>query len=335
MIEPAMYGAIGFLVALLLGLMFLPLVHNRAVRLTRRRLEAATPLSLAEIQADKDQMRAEFAMAARRLELTVEQLRNRAAVQAADLGKKTDAFNRMRLELDEKNVALETRGPDVSHVADDMRAMEAALARRQTEAGAAEALGDAAAESRRAELTAAHARAEALTRRVGELKEDLAAKLALIGDRDATIDTLRQSIEDAQRRFDAVVEENTAKTKRSAMGKLKAEKAAVDGRLREANDAQARALRELSDLRQETETAREAERAEAALLRERIHDIAAEVAKLALSMEGPDGAIGAILATDRIDGNGSGTPADDDAQQSLAGRIRALQARTTHAAATV
>jgi hypothetical protein len=37
MIEPVMYFGIGFLVAALLGLLFVPLVHNRAVRLTMRR----------------------------------------------------------------------------------------------------------------------------------------------------------------------------------------------------------------------------------------------------------------------------------------------------------
>ena len=34
MVEPIMYLAIGFLLAMLLGLMIVPLVHNRAVRLT-------------------------------------------------------------------------------------------------------------------------------------------------------------------------------------------------------------------------------------------------------------------------------------------------------------
>ena len=36
MIEPIMYGAIGFLISMLFGLMIVPLVHNRAVRLTTR-----------------------------------------------------------------------------------------------------------------------------------------------------------------------------------------------------------------------------------------------------------------------------------------------------------
>ena len=102
MIEPIMYLAIGFLVSMLFGLMILPLVHNRAVRLTTRRMEAATPLSMAEIQADKDQLRADFAMSARRLELSVEQLRAKTASQLAELGKKSDAINRIH---DERSVS--------------------------------------------------------------------------------------------------------------------------------------------------------------------------------------------------------------------------------------
>ena len=106
MIEPIMYFGIGFLMAGLLGLVLIPLVHNRAVRLTMRRLEAATPISLAEIQADKDQLRAEFAMSTRRLELSVEQMKAKTASQLAELGKKTDAINRLKVELGEKTAAI-------------------------------------------------------------------------------------------------------------------------------------------------------------------------------------------------------------------------------------
>ena len=98
MIEPIMYFGIGFLVAALIGLVVVPLVHGRAVRLTMRRLEAATPLSMAEIQADKDQLRAEFAMSARRLEMSVEKLKGRTTSQLAELGKKGDAINRLKME---------------------------------------------------------------------------------------------------------------------------------------------------------------------------------------------------------------------------------------------
>src|SRR5258707_14502133 len=100
MIEPIMYFGIGFLVAALMGLVGVPLVHGRAVRLTMRRLEAATPVSMAEIQADKDQLRGEFAMSTRRLEMSVEQLKARSTSQFAELGKKSDAVNRLKSQLE-------------------------------------------------------------------------------------------------------------------------------------------------------------------------------------------------------------------------------------------
>src|SRR5512134_2681034 len=124
MIEPVMYIAIGFLVACMLVIGIIPVVHARAVRLTTRRLEAATPMSMAEIQADKDQLRAEFAMTTRRLEMTVEQMKAKTTSQLAELGKKSDAINRLKLELGEKTAtifALEARDKALK---DQLRATE-------------------------------------------------------------------------------------------------------------------------------------------------------------------------------------------------------------------
>src|SRR3981189_3883779 len=128
MIEPIMYLAIGFLVSMLFGLMIVPLVHNRGVRLTTKRMEAATPLSMGEIQADKDQLRAEFAMSTRRLEMSVEQLKNKSTGQLADLGKKNDVINRLKMELGEKAAtifAIEARDRGIK---DQLRATEDELA---------------------------------------------------------------------------------------------------------------------------------------------------------------------------------------------------------------
>ncbi len=143
MIEPIMYFGIGFLVAALLGLVVIPLVHGRAVRLTMRRLEAATPLSMAEIQADKDQLRAEFAMSTRRLEMSVDQLKNRTTSQLSELSKKTDAINRLKAELGEKSAtifALEARDKALR---DQVRASEEELGvRNSTVQDAERALND-------------------------------------------------------------------------------------------------------------------------------------------------------------------------------------------------
>ena len=125
MVEPMMYFGIGFLVAALFGLMFVPLVHNRAVRLTMRRLEAATPLTIAEIRADKDQLRAEFAMSTRRLEMSVEQMKARATAQLAELGKKTDAINLLKKELGERTAAFFALEARDKALLEQLRATEA------------------------------------------------------------------------------------------------------------------------------------------------------------------------------------------------------------------
>lgn len=106
MVEPIMYFGIGYLFAMLLALGVAPLVHRRAVRLTTRKLEAATPRSMAEIQADKDLQRAEFAMSTRRLEMSVEQLNYERGQQRAELGRKSDVINRLKIEHDAKDVEI-------------------------------------------------------------------------------------------------------------------------------------------------------------------------------------------------------------------------------------
>jgi hypothetical protein len=110
MVEVVMYMAIGFLLGGLVALIAIPLVHNRAVRLTMRRVEASLPQTMAEIQADEDLLRAEFAMAMRRLELDLEKLRDRNARLLAQVSKKTDLANRLLAERDEmKAETLELR----------------------------------------------------------------------------------------------------------------------------------------------------------------------------------------------------------------------------------
>ena len=99
MIKLAMYFSMGFFLASLGALAVVSLVHGRAVRLTTRRLEAKIPSSMAEILADKDLLRAEFATSTRRLETSIEQLRAESASQLAELGRKSDAVNRIKIEL--------------------------------------------------------------------------------------------------------------------------------------------------------------------------------------------------------------------------------------------
>ncbi len=112
MIESLMLCGIGGLTGCLLMLMFVPLVHQRAVRLTKQQIVDATPLMVNEIQADKDRLRAEFAMSVRRLEISLEEMRTKAASRCGDIHKQNAEISRLQLELDRKTAlifALRTR----------------------------------------------------------------------------------------------------------------------------------------------------------------------------------------------------------------------------------
>jgi chromosome segregation ATPase len=123
-----MYAGIGFLAATLIALVVAPLIHGRATRLVRRKLDASTPATMTAMKADKDQLRAEFSMATRRLELTIDRLKARSIEQGAELGHKLDAIARLKEELGEKvaaNFALEARDKALR---DQLRAAEQEIA---------------------------------------------------------------------------------------------------------------------------------------------------------------------------------------------------------------
>jgi chromosome segregation ATPase len=422
MIEPIMYLAIGFLVSMLFGLMIMPLVHNRAVRLTTRRLEAATPLSMAEIQADKDQLRAEFAMSARRLEMSVDQLKNKTTSQLAELGKKSDAINRMKLELGEKNATIFSLEAREKAVKEQLRATEEEFtAKTEALRGAEQALKDKqselakinaelseramTAESRQVELMAVRAQIDALKHRVGDAEKefaatqarleqersdsekatrelaearsrvenlsqrvtdldrqlivqvkeaemlgnrvnDLEARLAtqgkMLAERDFENNQLRQAREAAERTANELRVEIAALNeggKSPMIEKLRAEKAAVEEQLRVARDERAKLQRDINAIQQQAESSWATERMENALLRERINDIAAEVAKLAMQLEGPNSPIEAMLAAEPAVSVKAAKPANGappaaaipEGGGTLAERIRALQFHASRA----
>ena len=104
MIESLMLCGIGLLAGCLLTLLFTSAVHQRAVRLTRQQLTDATPLTAKEIQAEKDQLRAQFAMSVRRLEIGMEDMRAKAMSRSVD--KQHAEVSRLQVELDRKTAMM-------------------------------------------------------------------------------------------------------------------------------------------------------------------------------------------------------------------------------------
>jgi chromosome segregation ATPase len=110
LVQSVLFFALGFLCAGFLALMVAPAVWRRAVALTRRRIEASIPLTRSEIQADKDRIRAEYAMATRRLEMNVKALREKAAEQLVEINRGREALKGLAVERTDKNHALAELG---------------------------------------------------------------------------------------------------------------------------------------------------------------------------------------------------------------------------------
>ncbi|KAI95436.1 hypothetical protein T281_05570 [Rhodomicrobium udaipurense JA643] len=84
MIQAAMLIALGFLIASLIGVLLAPSMWARAARLSRKKLESSLPLTLSEIQAAQDQLRASYAVRMRRLETALASAKQKAANQLVD-----------------------------------------------------------------------------------------------------------------------------------------------------------------------------------------------------------------------------------------------------------
>jgi hypothetical protein len=84
-IQSIMLVALGFLSAILLGLIVAPAYRNRAVRLTTQRLKERLPLSEDEVRADKDRLRAAYAIKVHKLEMKVDQSKLEKARQTIEI----------------------------------------------------------------------------------------------------------------------------------------------------------------------------------------------------------------------------------------------------------
>jgi len=107
MIDALMYGALGFFSGCLLALMLAPPLWNRAVKLTTRRLEATMPMTLNDIQADKDQLRAEYAIELRKVEVALEKAKEKAARELIEANKRRVEITMLNTDLDSAKAQLQ------------------------------------------------------------------------------------------------------------------------------------------------------------------------------------------------------------------------------------
>ncbi|MBN7757672.1 hypothetical protein JYP46_12655 [Nitratireductor aquimarinus] len=98
MIKTILLLLLGFFIAGFVALLLAPILWRRAVRLTTKRIEASMPLSANELEAEKDRLRASHAMAARRLEMNIENLNHKTSAQLVELSRMSEEARRLSEE---------------------------------------------------------------------------------------------------------------------------------------------------------------------------------------------------------------------------------------------
>jgi len=183
LIEALMYFALGFLSAGILALVVMPPLWRRAVRLTRRNIERTMPMSRAEIQAEKDQIRAGFALSTRTLNQTIEKLKTQVTEQLIDINRKREVITHLTaqgsLSADDI-VALEARRVEL-----EARIAEADLT-------AATAVTDRAESEKRLETI--RLKLESAEQALQELTAEREAQRLEIIARDTELDNLRDAL---------------------------------------------------------------------------------------------------------------------------------------------
>lgn len=218
MIEQILYFLLGVLLATLVALLVLPAVWHRAVRLTTRRVEAAVPVSLFEIQADKDQQRAFFALSQRRLELQVDELRETIVAHAA-----TIETQRQRIfELEQTVAELSQTGDSATAIGAERAVLIGELQDQVSDLTARGSVLDQDLAAAREAIAGHEAAAAQLNARVAELAQTLA-------EREASLSQEHARVADLEAEAALLTTNLTATTHRleATTGTLEAERASV------------------------------------------------------------------------------------------------------------
>ena len=184
--------------------------------------------------------------------------------------------------------------------------LKAATQELSEERGKVENLGRRVSELEQA-LVAQTTEAEILGRRAQDLENRLGEQSRLLTESEFELKQLRGEIETARKTegdLRTAIAEIDGRTS-SATEKLRAENARLQAETDRMKDERDRLATELGSMKRETEESWASERVENALLRERINDVAAEVARLASALEGPNSPIDAILAAETARDHGT------------------------------
>ena len=109
-----MYIALGFVAATLIALLIIPAINARAERLARRRAEALFPMSVSELTAEKDHLRAEFAVMQRRIERKADEARAVKHQTMEEMGRRAVRIDTLETDVAERDAVIGRLQADIS-----------------------------------------------------------------------------------------------------------------------------------------------------------------------------------------------------------------------------
>lgn len=357
LIQSILLFTLGFLSAGVLALMIAPTIWRRAVNLTRKRVESSIPLTLSEIQAEKDALRAEFAMSIRRVEKKLKAASEKAAVKAADLGRAQEEARLMQKERDEnaqlaasldkrlaaREAELEQTSAQLANIEERLKQARQQIDEQAEEIDRINASNDDAsilASSRQIELVAREAEVDKLSADLTALRNqrkdiDRKARETEAENRQlrTEAEASRRKIADLERKIARMMtamtdSEEKLERRDKEVERLRQHLREVPMLNQSSNGSNANAAAEiqrlesrLDALTKENRKLREAEGKGEEVLRSQIQELAAEVVAMTARLEKSDSHIASIIDQAPPPKPGSTSPV------SLAERIRELQSQ--------
>jgi len=120
--------ALGAALALVFVLLFGRVFWSMAMLAGQRRRAKEVPVQVLELQADRDRLRAEHALMARKLELRVEDIKTRMAEQMAEVSRNRNRVQTLVQDLRHKEETLELRDSEIASLNEQLQSSQTEVA---------------------------------------------------------------------------------------------------------------------------------------------------------------------------------------------------------------
>ena len=125
--ETLMVLALGSALTFVFFLLFGRLFWGMAVNAGARRNAKQAPVQLLDMQADRDRLRAEHAMMARKLELRVDDIKTRMAEQQAEVSRNRNRVQSLQADIELRDEKLKNKDREISALSTQLDVLKAEL----------------------------------------------------------------------------------------------------------------------------------------------------------------------------------------------------------------